>query len=304
MRARARGVTAFAVATACALTFGADAGTAGAPPALKGVTTITAKRTSVVTVTLPRAARIDLEEGFHSDAIRASGRGRIFGIAFTSVHGDEPVLLSAMVFSRCSAPGCVPKAPFRPEQMVFVQGARRLTPPNEPGATFELPAGRYHAHVFTDGTPVSFEIRLRGLSGSGRITASAAHRATFAQPKPSLPVTGPVYSAGASAPARGPLTLMAHVVTQRSQPHVEHVESTCYYHDSNPPGGHVLPGCPGGSSGFLFDIGYVTLDYQSVSYGYAVAQAEGDSWFQGAYADGVQGPGEFTTTLFWSDLRI
>lgn len=303
MRARKRLVVAVAAAMLSGPTLGSAGGSAAAAagPVVKGDTTLTARRTSVVAVTLPRPARIDLH-GFLSDDVTSKGRGRVFGAVFVRA-GEGSVLLGSLTFSRCDSPGCLPARPFRQEQMVFASGAKRLTPETVPQATFEIPAGRYYAHIFTDGAPVSVRFRLAGLTGRTTITATAPHTAVVKEAEPTLPDIGAVYSAGASAPARGPLTLMAHVITQRSQPHIEHIENTCYYHDSTPPGGHVLPGCPGGSSGYLFDIGYVTLDYQSVSYGYVLTRATGDTWYQGAYVDGAQGPSEFSTTFFWSDLR-
>ena len=155
--------------------------------ALAGNTVVTAGRTGSIAVRLARAVDVSIQ-----DLTVVAPRGRLAALILKKDGAWNAPLAQVVHEGYCASAGCV--SPFPKAGIGFVWA------PGSDGTRGRLPAGTYRLYVVTDGAPVTFTLRLKGLAGSLRLTPRDRARAAVVAPKPTMaePASSPALFAGGS----------------------------------------------------------------------------------------------------------
>lgn len=139
-------------------------------PVLGAKTVVKGERSAVMTVDLPRPARISLfeqpQEDRPRDVLHMSGRGRFFGVMLRR-DGQEPTgLVEVVAQDLCHRPGCQPVFRFPSNYYGLVYPPDRNANGSVSDISGTLPSGRYHLFLIADGAPVKVVLRFHGLTGT------------------------------------------------------------------------------------------------------------------------------------------
>jgi hypothetical protein len=161
-----------------------------APVSLAGTTVVTGSRTGSMLVRLPRAVDVTM-----NDFTTFSPQGRMTAVVLKKTGAWDAPYVSVTHAGYCGAPGCAATFPRGGG------GAYIWAPGSSNGTSGRLPAGTYRLYLVTDGGPATFTFRLKGLSGSRRLTPREPARAAVVAPKPTMaePAASPATFAGGSA---------------------------------------------------------------------------------------------------------
>ncbi|HVF04156.1 MAG TPA: hypothetical protein VNA20_04895 [Frankiaceae bacterium] len=199
---------------------------------LAGTTIVTARRTASMAVRLPRPV------DFHvHDLSVSSPRGRVTAVALKRVGSWNAPYVTATHVGFCGEPGCATEFPTFSFDHVWAPGS-------PDGLSGRLPAGDYRLYVVTDGAPVTFTFRLRGLSGTKRLTPASPARASVvtATPTAAEPALSPVAFAGGSHRSVGPAGGLNHTSVWKEVPTVAQPSAVgvCEY-SGRPPASAFTP---------------------------------------------------------------
>lgn len=300
-----------ALATVVALT--ASTAPAGAAPGqvmARGRMTISGARSGVASFTLPRAVPFRITSTFTAPEITVEGRGRFAGIAIAQEGAtfESGAILWAIRYNGCWSAGC--RTPTDERAFPYVMAGSLHTmdkATGDGGRTSVLPAGRYKAYLVSDGAPVAVTVRFAGLAGSVALVPSRPARTTFATAVSSVagaPSAAQVmYSAGARAEVSAAAGLVVTSMEARSVVHARTVSGQCYYQgDTEPPNGLHVPGCPHGTPGSVFNIGYIAPGVHQGVMSAAVVKGSG-AWAVGQFFDGAHVPESLSpTAILWLSL--
>ena len=277
---------------------------AASPVALARTNVLTATRPSAVTVRVPRAASLVIDDSTASSPnveIKASS-GRIAGFVLTPLRRSDPNVSSTILLLQvgaCSTAACKP-APYE-----YVSGGlglptQRLSPSTR---KVTLPAGDYALRAITDGAPVRVTMRLDGLSGSRTLPVTRPHAVTLRTDSAPSSATGvdPLRNVGVTHRFHSDVGLMFHVILAAYEPHVRSYAGVCLYLDAKPPTGRYHPGCPSAASENRYEAGYPALRYERVIYGADIALRAGE-WTVGSYLTGAGAKSSLTVVTLWTDL--
>lgn len=274
------------------------------PPTFARTTVLTATRPSALTIRIPRAASLTIDDSTASSPnveIKAAS-GRLAGFVLTPVRRPDPRVSSALLLLQvggCATPACKP-APYE-----YVSGGIGLPTETLSGERrrVTLPAGDYALRVVTDGAPVRATLRLDGLSGARTLGVTRPHAVTLRTDTSSSGTAGvdPLRNIGITSRFRGEAGLMFHVILPVYEPHVRSYAGVCLYHDVRPTTGLYHPGCPSGAAESRYEAGYPALRHERVMYGAHVALRPGE-WTLGFYLTGLGGMSTLRVVTLWTDL--
>ena len=241
-----------AVVAAIALVAGLPGGAAGrsAPVVLGGTNVITATRTAVMEVSIPRETSVSIKQGTNPD-VAVSGKGRFVGIMLGEDRvGDvERVNMVAGRATFCDGARCPNGTPS--EQLMLFRG-----PWNEAATRGSLPAGDYLLHVITEGAPVKVTLELEGLRGTRRLTPQQPVDSEVGNPttRHYESATKTLYTNGDVYDWAGPGVRFGAVRID-SDAWVAGKLGNCAYRGDPPPAIGFLPGCPAGSdAGLIYAV--------------------------------------------------
>lgn len=274
---------------------------------LAAVTVVDADRSGRAVVELPRPVTLHSRDGFGPfREIHVAGAGRITGLALAA---DSPRAgLVQLAYHACFSPAC-PTAPSGHRARTL---ATAWSPTDDVAdtdrTTAHLPAGIYALSVYADGAPVRVTLRLPQLSGRAHLRLHLTRHATIASPPEHEIGAGPA-STGAQSWATGTVhtavTVLAQAHLTDSSPHVSSNESWCIYDGAGPPGGVLLPQCPGGS-GISIGATFISRSFKGLSYGMllTVGAGAGGRYYQGYDDRGVQLLRNAHDTFLWADAGM
>lgn len=270
------------------------------PVELASVNHLSASQSGWIDVHLSAAAPIEIAQGT-SPQITIAGAGRILGFTLSRRESDvtKSPVLSALAGSYCDQPACGPLS--APNSFVFVAAfnLKKLS-----GNRYELTPGDYRLSFITDGAPMSAELSLVGPIGEATLEPLDLTEPVIRQFGPALSdVNGiqPYYSAGGSSPIESDLGFLVSVQPSTMKPHVFTTDATCYYQDSSPPQGLLLPGCPGGISSPRFTAAAIAPGLRVAGLSAAITFSPG-VWYQGTYQASVAGQTSRSLAQLWMNL--
>ncbi|HWL38587.1 MAG TPA: hypothetical protein VNQ77_20535 [Frankiaceae bacterium] len=160
---------------------------AASPAPLAGTTVAAGSRSAVVAVRLPRAVTLDV----FADVTMHAPRGRMSALVLKKDGAWNAPYVMVVNTGYCAKSGCVTAFPNGKLGHIWAPGTTN-------GTSGVLPAGNYRLYLVTDGGSVTVTLKLRGLSGSRRITPRTPARASVSAPRPTVaePAVSPALFAG------------------------------------------------------------------------------------------------------------
>lgn len=198
--------------------------------------------TTVVTGRAIGYARVRVTESIDPMKLDASieGDGRVISVVIAREEkgpGKHWPALEVTSFGHCGTePGCKPDPDY--DSMGWTSSVRKLKP------------GIYGLYLIADGEPARVTLRFAELDGRARVAPTLPAKAILQSIEPQVQVeaTRSVYSAGATAPFRGPgLAMMAQTIHAPGTGTA--VWGSCFYEDEPPADettAYMPPSCPDG----------------------------------------------------------
>lgn len=160
---------------------------AASPAPLAGTTVVTGSRSGVVAVRLPRAVTLDIYANITINA----PRGRMSALVLKKEGAWNAPYAMVVNTGYCATSGCATAFPRFGVGHIW-------TPGSTDGVSGVLPAGNYRLYLIADGGSVTVTLKLRGLTGSRRLTPRGPSRVSLVAPKPTMaePAASPSLFAG------------------------------------------------------------------------------------------------------------
>lgn len=251
-------------------------------PSLAGTVTISGTVSGYAEVVLPKPAVLAGGLGPEAAAaIKVSGGGQFAGFALAAEDEDGPLIVGG------HSPASAPTAE-RPEELTLNYRAGVIS------GDYELAAGRYRLYLITGDKPTTVTLKLRGLTGTSRLTPTTRTDAVVSggplAAATGSDAAGAVYSRGDAANVTTPF-VQFYVNKLDAQVHTETVNRACLYVGRRPSGPLAYgPACASvdPQTGVAFGGGFVFAVSDENVFGGAYY-----SW-GGAYFRVVDGADEIT----------
>jgi hypothetical protein len=279
---------------------------------LKGLTTIHAKRTSVIQVRLLKDVRVRVRRPRGSEGgdpfpdMATTGKGRLTGFYLTQpdATGSKRVYLSALQARFCSDKGCLPAD--RPYQFAYSGDYDATTSSEHKHPAFvELPASTYLLYFITDESPATVRLRLHGIGGHTSIQPTEEADSALSLPTPTNSTTAPGKKAfwyGHDAIFQGPAGMFFGALLMKMDGWSYLRWGTCVVGESFPPPIGYSPLCPEGLGSAVSHANVIPVDGGLVVAPFMVIVSPGGAWGFGQHFAGVFTDVEFGTLAFHLDL--